>query len=329
MRFGIQLYQSLRELPSQTRILDGLSILESEGFGSFYVMDHHLQTFDDGYLSPVPTLAFCAARTETATLGQAIIITTLHHPIHLAEQFATVDELSKGRLVIGAGIGWNRREFAAFGVPYEHRTTIFEEGLTVIRELWSGRSVTHRSETYGFHDVTLGLRPYGRETIPILLAGIDKGALRRAARLGDGWIPSLWISQRELETAMNHLRHAYSVASRADRPRVVLARFCCVRASRDDAWSTATPALSKYLSTRSDWNHPILGSEGELTRENVATRTIIGDVQDAIRSIRGYADAGVDQLNFRLSLEGFTPDQVWETAELLATEVMPAVESEP
>jgi probable F420-dependent oxidoreductase len=327
VQFGVQLYQSLRELPSQSKILDNLDTLESKGFRSFNVMDHHLRTFDDGYLSPLLTLAYCAARTEIATLGQAIIITTLHHPIHLAEQFATVDQLSKGRLVIGAGVGWNREEFKAFGVPYQQRTRIFEESISVIRRLWAGETVTYSNGTYGFHDVTLGLRPYEGRTVPILLAGIEKNSLARIARFGDGWVPSLWISEDELDVALGRLRLAYSKNQRTEQPHVTVSRFCYVRPNREDAWSTAEEALSRYLSIRSEWDHPILASHGEVSRENVASRTIVGNIEDAIRSVQKYADMGIHQLNFRLSLEGFSPDQVWETAELLADEVMPAVTS--
>lgn len=324
MDFGILLYQSMKEMPAQSKILEGLPTLESQGFNSFFVMDHHLKTFDDGYLSPVPTLAFIAGRTETATLGQSIIITTLHHPIHLAEQFATVDQLSQGRLVIGAGIGWNREEFDAFGVPYAERTAIFEQSISVLRELWAGEPTSYDNATYGFKDVSLGLRPYGRETIPILLAGIQMGAMRRAARLGDGWVPSLWISEEELETGITRLRDAYSAAERNEKPRVVLSRFCYVRPDREQAWEGAMGVASRYLASRSAWNHPILGEHGEMSPEQFASRAIIGNFDDAIQSLQRYAGIGVDQVNFRLSFEGLTPDQVWETAMLLASEVMPA-----
>lgn len=325
MRFGIQIYQSLRELPAQARIFDNLSELEAKGFSSFYVMDHHLKTFDDGYLSPLATLAYCAARTEVATLGQAIIIATLHHPIHLAEEFATLDQLSRGRLIVGAGVGWNPAEFDAFGVPYEQRIAIFEESISAVRDLWKGGPVTSDSETFGFRDVTLGLHPFERSAIPILLAGISKGAVRRVARMGDGWIPSLWISEPELQDALSRLSNAFSAVGRTGTPRVVASRFCYVRSTREEAWSAAAPALSKYLATRSAWNHPILGAQGEMDRESVSTRTLIGSVQDAISGLQRYADMGVEQINFRLSLEGLSADQVWETAELLADEVMPAI----
>jgi probable F420-dependent oxidoreductase len=326
VQFGIQLYQSLRELPAQERIIGGLSALESKGFSSFYVMDHHLRTFDDGYLSPLPTLAFCAARTETAKLGQAIIITTLHHPIHLAEQFATVDQLSEGRLVIGAGVGWNRREFEAFGVPYDQRAAIFEQSLDVIRSLWTGRAVSHTSDTYGFEDVTLGLTPFRRDSIPIMLAGIGKRALARVARLGDGWIPSLWISEPELRDALQQLRRDCLDAGRPESRHIAVSRFCYIRSDGEEAWSTAAPALSRYLTTRSEWNHPILGAYGEMDPTNVASRTIIGSIKDAVESVQRYADMGVDQINFRLSLEGLSANQVWETAEVLADEVLPAIQ---
>ena len=81
---------------------------------------------------------------------------------------------------------------------------------------------------------------------------------------------------------------------------------------------------SRYLASRSAWNHPILGEHGEMSPEQFATRAIIGNLDDAIQSLQRYAAMGVDQVNFRLSFEGLTPDQVWETAMLLASEVMPA-----
>ena len=111
----------------------------------------------------------------------------------MANEAANVDLISEGRLILGLGIAAKvptvRAEFEACGVSIDHRLGIFEETVTLMRRLWSEPSVTFNGRHFQLQDVGLGLRPHNGSSIPIWIAGSVDNALRRVARLGDGWYP--------------------------------------------------------------------------------------------------------------------------------------------
>ncbi|WP_040783404.1 LLM class flavin-dependent oxidoreductase [Nocardia pneumoniae] len=142
---------------------------------------------------PLLLLAAVAQATERVTLGTAVLLPALRHPILLAHQLATLDRLSSGRLVAGMGGGFPNRhteaQFAAVGVGFARRIGRLEESIEAMRELWSGEPVSYRGEHFSFDDVRLAPPPSRPGGPPIWLAGSGAPALRRVARLADGWLP--------------------------------------------------------------------------------------------------------------------------------------------
>jgi probable F420-dependent oxidoreductase len=115
-----------------------------------------------------------------------VLVAPLRHPVLLAKQAATAAVLSGGRLDLGVGAGWLREEFATLGVPYEQRGSRLNEMLPLLRELWTGEPVGHRGGHFDFAPVAVNPRP--ARPVPILAGGHSDAALRRAARLADGWV---------------------------------------------------------------------------------------------------------------------------------------------
>ena len=120
-------------------------------------------------------------------LGTGILLLPMFHPVHVAEEFATLDHLSGGRVILGVGAGYRDNEFAAFGVDPETRFRRLDESLRLIRALWTGEPVTHDGEFYPQTDATIGIRPLTPGGPPIWIGAGGKKAVRRAARLGDAW----------------------------------------------------------------------------------------------------------------------------------------------
>ena len=145
-------------------------------------------------LEAMTTLAAVAARTQRVRLGTAVLLPALRHPVMLANEAANVDILSQGRLILGVGIATKNRsieqEFTACGVSFNHRLSIFEETLTLMRRLWMEPSMTYTGRHFQLQDVSLGLRPIQPAGIPIWIAGSVDNAQRRVLRLGDGWFPN-------------------------------------------------------------------------------------------------------------------------------------------
>lgn len=161
---------------------------ESLGFGSFWLAEHH--GAQDSYISAtLPLLSAVAARTTTMTVGTAVLLAPLHHPIRLAEDAAVVDAISGGRLRLGLGLGWVEDEYRAFGVPMSGRGKRLEEIVAILRAAWTGERFTHAGRYYSFEDVAVTPRP-AQSSIPIYLGGAVPAAINRAVTLGDGHFPA-------------------------------------------------------------------------------------------------------------------------------------------
>src|ERR1700681_518795 len=168
-------------------ILDEAVYAEEVGLNSAWIGEHHFSTL--GVLScPDLVLAQVAARTKKIRLAPAVTVLPLHHPIRVAEQWATLDLLSAGRVDFAAGRGYDRREYLPFHVSFEDNQGIFEEGLELVRELWRapGR-ISHHGEHYSFDDVAITPKPI-QQPIPTYVASFSKPSIELAARLGCGLI---------------------------------------------------------------------------------------------------------------------------------------------
>jgi probable F420-dependent oxidoreductase len=137
---------------------------------------------------PFATLAYAAACTSTIRLGTGICLVPEHNPLVLAKTAATVDRLSGGRLIFGAGVGWLAEEFAALGIPFERRAQRTREYIDVMRKLWTERASSHDGEFVKFGGVLSYPKPANASGIPVWFGGESGPALRRVAEYGDGWI---------------------------------------------------------------------------------------------------------------------------------------------
>ena len=179
-----------QEVPNFSQILELAEHAEALGFDSVWVGDSVLAR---PRFEALTTLAAIAARTQRVQLGTAVLLPMLRHPVLLANEVANLDHVAEGRLILGVGIGGNTpavaQEFAACGVPIDHRVGLFEETITLMRRLWTEPEVTFQGRYFQVQSVRLGLRPLQKSGVPLWLAGSADNALRRVLRLGDGWLP--------------------------------------------------------------------------------------------------------------------------------------------
>ncbi len=145
-------------------------------------------------LEALSTLATIASRTKRVKLGTAVLLPALRNPVILANEVANLDMLSQGRIILGIGIASKsaaiEKEFAACGVSFAHRVSIFEEGVTLLRRLWSEPEVTHSGRHFQLDQVRLGLKPVQQPGVPLWMAGTVDAARLRMLRIGDGWFPN-------------------------------------------------------------------------------------------------------------------------------------------
>ena len=168
-------------------IIDEAVLAEEVGLHSAWIGEHHFSTL--GVLScPDLMLANVAARTRRIRLAPAVTVLPLHHPIRVAEQWATLDLLSGGRVDFAAGRGYDRREYLPFKVSFEDNQQIFEEGMEVVRRLWSSdRPISHHGKHYQFDNIAITPKPVQRP-LPAYVASFSQPSIELAAKLGCGLI---------------------------------------------------------------------------------------------------------------------------------------------
>ncbi|GAB3162220.1 LLM class flavin-dependent oxidoreductase [Microbispora hainanensis] len=173
----------LEQLVEQARRAEAL------GFDSVWAGDSPLTR---PRADPLLLLSAVAVATRRITLGTAVLLPALRHPILLAHQLATLDRLADGRLIVGMGGGFPNRgteaQFTAIGVSFARRISRLEESIEAMRQLWTGREVSFAGRHFDFHGVRPAPVPVSPAGPPIWLAGGGEAALRRVARLADGWL---------------------------------------------------------------------------------------------------------------------------------------------
>jgi probable F420-dependent oxidoreductase len=139
------------------------------------------------FYDPVLTLTWAAAFTKTIGLGTSVLVLPMRHPLPLAKELTTLQNLSDGRLILGAGVGWLAAEFAALGVPFRERGRRMDEGIAMMRAVWSKDPVTFPTRHIAAVIEDMRMLPQPVKPIPIWIGGSSEAALARAVRLGDGW----------------------------------------------------------------------------------------------------------------------------------------------
>ena len=201
---------------------------EELGYGSLWTYQRLLAPAETDWgpqyrsvLDPVVALAFAAACTGNARLGTAVVNAPFLPAATLARQLVSLDVLSGGRLDVGLGLGWAREEFAALGVPFDRRGARLEDTVGALRALWADDPVEYHGEFTDVPPSRFLPKPVQRPAPPILLGATADAALRRAGRIGDGWISSSRFDLREVERAVTTVR-AGRLGRRARRRRAAV-----------------------------------------------------------------------------------------------------------
>ncbi|MFD2687236.1 LLM class F420-dependent oxidoreductase [Streptomyces phyllanthi] len=218
------------------------------------------------WYDPVATLAFLAGVTERVRLLSHVAVVGLRHPLVTAKQYATLDHLSGGRLILGVGAGHVREEFEALGIDFESRGAVLDESIEALRAaLGPDEFPAHHGKSYDFEG--LGQRPRpAQEHVPLWVGGSSPAAVRRAALKGDGWLPQGDPRDR-LPAQIAKLGQLREEAGLAGRPFTV-------------------GAITEPL---------YVGEPGW----NVGRRTLSGPPEALAESLRAYRAMGVDQIQIR------------------------------
>lgn len=307
--------------------LEEVTRAEELGFDSVWMEEHHSVT-DHYWPSPMPVLAGFATRTSRMTLGTDIVVAPFHHPVRLAEDVAMVDVISGGRVVLGVAIGYKPDEFALYGADLQRRGARFEEQLAIIKGLWTQERLTFKGRYYTV-DGRLEPKPVRRPHPPLWIGGWGDLTLKRAATLGDNWIPGPTADLTRLvggkRTFLENRRAAGRTEPVEEWP---LTRDVIIadtdRRARELAEEHIMVAYRKEYA--GGWRHPFIDASIATDLDRLMEdRFIIGGPGQCIPKIRRFVEAyGMTHLICRLFFPGMPHAHIMRELELISREVMPA-----
>jgi probable F420-dependent oxidoreductase len=302
--------RQLEELAQQVECAERL------GFDTVFLPHHHIAGVP--YLQPIPFLGFLAARTSRIRLGTAVLLLPLRHPVALAEELATLDIMSGGRITLGVGQGYREEELHAFAVPPAERGQRLEESIGVMRRLWSGESITVSSHFGTLKAAPAALPPVQPGGPPIWIGANGPRAIERAARVGDAWIGSSSLPRRDLPATLDRFRAARRAAGKPPVAEYPVLREASVASTRGAARATLEQHLGAKIAAYARW-----GRARPDVEETIAECAIVGTPADAAAQIRGYhEDLGINHLILRVQWPGLAQDTALETIRRLGDDVV-------
>jgi alkanesulfonate monooxygenase SsuD/methylene tetrahydromethanopterin reductase-like flavin-dependent oxidoreductase (luciferase family) len=266
---------------------------------------------------------------DTVNYAPLVMVSPALNPVQLAEDAATLDAMTGGRLRLGLGLGWMPNEFEAFDVPIKGRVTRFEELVTATRALLTQDVVDFDGKYFQFRKAHLVARSVQRPAPPIWIGASAEPSVKRAARIGDAWTISAHLSINDLR---QHLAVYQAELDRLGKPMPAerpITRIIYLAEDREAAIEEARPALVDWYRKRGDWGWFLKQGEGMSDEAFADGRWIIGNPDDCIAQIRTLNETlGVNHIMFNLSPGlGAGPEQRLRTIRLLGREVLPAFRS--
>jgi probable F420-dependent oxidoreductase len=315
-------------------------IAEEAGFDTATIGHHH---FLPGNLAdPLTFLAAVAARTSTLRVGTGIFQLPIHNPVRVAEQVATIDQISGGRVSLGVGLGWWPLEYEVQGSVFRERGARMEEALQILRLVWTEEQTAFAGRFWSFPELTVHPRPVQRPHPPLWVAGVAGAAVERAARLGDAW---LWGPVQSLAAGHACLDGYRAACSALDKPAdFVLRRYAWVGADDEQVRTQVLPGYVDGLMVH--WRESVEADEeralfermdaGEyVSPEEIADdRLLWGGPERVIAQIERYrTETGCDHVHaaFGAGLPADTGqaslgifDEIAEMIRLFGAAVIPA-----
>jgi probable F420-dependent oxidoreductase len=302
--------------PADMRPLELAELAERLGYHSVWFSDHVVMgrtasTFHTAnesgtraypdrpnMLDVVVTMGAVAARTTRLRMASSVHIAPYRHPMSSAHQFATVDVLSNGRLIVGVGSGWDPEEFAAVGADFEHRGAVAEECVEIYKKAWTQPWVEHRGRFFTIENVSMDPKPIQQPHPPIVYGAVTPAGARRAARCADGLYPMF------LDTNGNPGRY--------DDLREVVLREA-EQAGRDLARFRLYAFASGLVVDASD----------ELGGRDPRP-TLTGTADQVISDLERFAEHGYHHITMHFDVRSGTIDELFEQVERFAADVLPA-----
>lgn len=325
MKFG--LWYDFRNPPQWRRpypdlyaqLLEQIRAAEDLGYASVWLSEHHF--VEDGYCpSLMPLAAAVAAKTQRITIGTSVLLLPLHHPVRIAEDAAIVDILSNGRLILGVGQGYRLGEFQGLGVNRRHRAALVEEGVAIIKGLWTEDNFSFSGRHYKVTNLSLTPKPVQKPRPPIYLGATSEQGARRAARIGDGFVG---VGRRAQQVYLATLKE---MGRDPQQYPIVASLNLFVSQDPEQSWHQLKEHALYQTNEYARWAaepepfQPVTDAE-DLRR---GRRYLVVDPDTCVKIVEDYSrDSGSQHIYFWAVWPGVDPDLAWSSVELFARKVMP------
>src|SRR5499427_8430099 len=305
--FGIAMrnFTKYPEMPDARALIDYGVRMEALGYESLWAWDHILLGVEPSFpiQESLAILTAVAARTTKIKVGTGILVLPMRNAVLLAKELATIDHISAGRLIVGAAVGWYKREFDSLGADFHQRGKVMEQSLEVINRLWTEEKVDGDYPPYKLRGAVLYPKPLQKPRPPILIGGYVDAVLKRAATKGDGWLTYFYTPEsykRGWEKILAFAREAGRdpKSLTGTNPLAIL-----VGTSR----AGAEEPMRKWLQT--EWD---VAAWSESTIEHA----IRGSVAECVEQLRAHVASGVHRII--LIPYRYQPEQV----EIIAREIV-------
>ena len=306
-----------------SELVEQATAASESGFRSLFVGEHRFT--EDIYFDNFTVLARAAAAVgEDVLVGTSVCLLPLHHPALVAERAATLDAITGGNFVLGAAAGYRDQEFEVLGVDKDERGGRIEEGVDVIRSLWTTDDVSYDGDYFAFEEVTSYPHPVQEPRPPIWLGGSSPAAVRRAAEKGDAWLMDPVSTVGKLEKAVG----LYDRTLDEEPSLRPIRRDIYVAETTEAAVETAMPYLLDKYDSLSKWG--IVEEAPDDDREQFEAvregRYLVGSPDKVIAELEELNDRiGVDHVVARVQWPGMPHERAMDAIKLLGGEVIPQI----
>jgi probable F420-dependent oxidoreductase len=300
------------------------------GFSSVCVGQHFLTEYQK--LQPIPVLSRLAAETGDMRLLPGILLLPLFNPVYVAEEIATLDVISSGRVIFGLGVGYRDVEFEAFGVQKKERGARFEESLEAIKRLWTEDEVSFEGRFFRIPKAQVRTRPLQRPHPPIWVAAQADAGVRRAARVGD----VLFLNPQARIATLREQAELFR-RTRRELGRPVPEEMAChkevfIAPDMDTALREGKPFLEGKLKMYARWGQARELPTASATFVNEGfddlrkDRVIVGDPEHCIAEFQRYhREVGINHFSCVLNWPGMQHWQILRSIQLIGERVLPAL----
>lgn len=337
--FGVRVPNS-GPLASRSSMVEAAKAAQSLGYDSVWVHDHLTWTFaihrthissgseealrdkeEPDFYEALTSLSYLAGRVNRVRIGIACLVVPCRNPLYAAKQIATLDVLCGGRLDLGVGIGSpatiESREYEVLGVDRKVRGKLCDDYIEAMKAIWTTQSSSYQGRFIAFQDAQIFPKPLQKPHPPLWVGGWTEAAMKRTARLGDGWLPA-WLTPPDIAPRYRKLKEMASASGRAPEGiKLGLEVYVSIDADSSKARHNAVGTLRASRSTY----------ERLMTLEELASVSLIGCPEEIRERIQAYIESGVS--HFELKFIYPTIERLLEMMQFFSEEILPNFSSNP